>query len=381
LTLANVTPPLTEGAGSYPQNLLGGTLVAVVKFHRNRCYKANLTGEYASPENNVKRVVGCRAGKEPPSLDVRDMDIDDSYEDIVVSAPMRQFSLNAGANTTLTFDFSAHPVPLDSSDLYLQVVYRGPIGPDAINAEQDVVAVGTKDISEPTYFAFFNSSDYIDIGGVVYTRSEVAAAQNLLKLVKPAACVSGTSQNLKLSPSCFVAQNLAVNISFVSNGTPQIKVAALPKRRYLSVAYLTDAALPSGMSTAAGAARDSQGAATNRIAVTHRAERRMPQGLLRVQLSSACISPPQYDIPPLWNQFVWGARDPDPAKPEPPPQYRDQAMSYLRGIEGYFQVYCVLSGDGKLVASSDKGGGMTALDANAGETAPYPATIVGVFGP
>ncbi len=35
LTVTNVTPPLTEGASAYPQHLLGGTLVAVVKFHRN----------------------------------------------------------------------------------------------------------------------------------------------------------------------------------------------------------------------------------------------------------------------------------------------------------------------------------------------------------
>ncbi len=205
------------------------------------------------------------------------IDIDDSYEEIVVSAPMKQMSLDAGANKTLTFDFSAHPVPLDSSDLYLQVVYRGPIGPDAANAEQDVVAVGTQDISEPTYFAFFNSSDYIDIGQVVYTRSEVAKDQNLLKQVKPAVCLSGTSPRLSLRSGCFVTHDLAINLSFVSTGTPLITVAALPKRRYFRIAYLTDAVLPPVMMAALAAPHDGGSGATSRLSVTHRDARREPQ--------------------------------------------------------------------------------------------------------
>ncbi len=375
LTVTNVTPPLTEGASSYPQHLLGGNLVAVVKFHRNTCYKANLTGEYASPENN-SGVVGCRASKDKLSYDV-----DDSYEDVVVSAPVPQFALDAGANSTLTFDFSAHPVPLGSSDLYLQVVYRGSVGPDAVNAEQDVVAVGTRDISEPTYFAFFNSSDYVEIGQAVYPRSVVASTQKLLSQVKPTGCVSGTYPKLALRSTCLNAQNIAVNVSFASAGASQVTVSALPKRRFFRIAYLTDAAPPPIVMAGLATSGDIGSSATSRLSVSYPDMRREPQSQVQARLSSVCVSPPKFDILPTWNQFSWGVRDPDPAKPEPPPMYWDNVMAYLRGIEGTFQGYCVLSGDGIIVPTSTLSGSMTALNANAGETVPFPVTILGVFGP
>lgn len=60
----------------------------------------------------------------------------------------------------LTFDLSHAPIPLWATDVYLQVVYKGQLG-----KEQDAVAVGFKDISEPSPIDMFNNCDKICLFG------------------------------------------------------------------------------------------------------------------------------------------------------------------------------------------------------------------------
>ncbi len=56
-------------------------------------------------------------------------------------------------------------IPIDMSDAYLQVVFRGKLGQEA-----DAVAVTTKDIAEPNFIAVANMTDYVydDIGDNKY---------------------------------------------------------------------------------------------------------------------------------------------------------------------------------------------------------------------
>jgi hypothetical protein len=133
----NVTPGGTDANGQpliepIPEGV--GTLVAVVKYHYNNCYQADLSGEYGSPGILWQH---CRLPEE--------------Y--IVVSDPV---PAPAGINQQpqpLTFTF-AGKVPIEATDLFLQVVYRGPLG-----EESDAVVVATKDISEPTYIVQFVTAD------------------------------------------------------------------------------------------------------------------------------------------------------------------------------------------------------------------------------
>lgn len=74
-------------------------------------------------------------------------------EIFAVSAP-QAVTLGAGFQE-LTFDFSANPIPTNSADLFLTVVYRGPLG-----LEEDAVAVGGKDLREPDPFDRANITDY-----------------------------------------------------------------------------------------------------------------------------------------------------------------------------------------------------------------------------
>jgi hypothetical protein len=138
LKIKNVSPGGTDSGGrpvTEPiPNGSPGTLLAIAKFHRNNCYHSDLGGEYGSPGIDWQ---SCRA----------------SSEEIVVSQPQ---AVPAGINqdpTPVSFDFP-NPIPINATDLYLQVVYRGPLG-----EEPDAIAVATKDISEPTYVYVFNTWD------------------------------------------------------------------------------------------------------------------------------------------------------------------------------------------------------------------------------
>lgn len=127
LKLTNATPEEAMGPG---------VMVAVVKFHRNTCYRSDLSGEPGGPGFVGN---GCR----------------NPEEEIVVSAARAIGVQATGTTQTLTFDFGAKPIPLNATDVSLQVVFRGKLG-----NEDDAVAVTTRNVAEPTYLALENATDY-----------------------------------------------------------------------------------------------------------------------------------------------------------------------------------------------------------------------------
>jgi hypothetical protein len=143
-TIKNATPNET---------LKGGKFVAVVKFRRNTCYKPDLSGEFTAADNgNPLPPAGC------------------SYPDYrmgperVVISDEWVVNLQSDASTELTFTFNEE-IPMNATDVYMQVVYRGRIGlgADASEQDEDGIAVGARDLSEPTFFTFSNSTDLFSI--------------------------------------------------------------------------------------------------------------------------------------------------------------------------------------------------------------------------
>jgi hypothetical protein len=132
LKIQNITP---SGTGIEPMR--AGSLWAIAKFHRNTCYGTSeshdLSREYGSSGTNW---TACRSPQ----------------EEIVVSAavPAPEGINTAPQSVAFLFD---SPIPINATDLYLQVVYRGPLG-----EEGDAVVVTTKDISEPTFdLGYYNT--------------------------------------------------------------------------------------------------------------------------------------------------------------------------------------------------------------------------------
>jgi hypothetical protein len=58
-----------------------------------------------------------------------------------------------------TFDFTNQPIPAGITDLTLQVVFKGTLGNEADNA----IAIGMKDIMEPTHLTFWNLTDMFSL--------------------------------------------------------------------------------------------------------------------------------------------------------------------------------------------------------------------------
>jgi hypothetical protein len=73
----------------------------------------------------------------------------------------------SGSFTELTFDFANSPLPTNSADVFLTVVYRGPAG-----AEQEAVLYGTKDLFEPDPVDVGNTTDYDCFGPDPYHVSD-----------------------------------------------------------------------------------------------------------------------------------------------------------------------------------------------------------------
>ncbi len=137
LRLKNTTPIINApDGGAYPQEMGAGTLVAVAKFHRNLDYKDNLSGE-----------------KDGPAFDPATFR--SPHEEILVSQFKSVSSVPSDKSQELEFTFDQE-IPINATDLYLQVVFRGALGQEA-----DAVVVATRDIAEPTYITFLNAQDYV----------------------------------------------------------------------------------------------------------------------------------------------------------------------------------------------------------------------------
>lgn len=142
LKVKNVTPAIVSARGTTPQNMTAGSFVAVAKFRRNNCYLPNLGGQIGKidgPSSSSENTYAACAS---------------TVDEIVVSNP-ETLDLNAGEPAkTISFDFP-NPIPIEATDLYLQVVFKGKLG-----EEEGAVAVTTLDVSEPTFITYANTNDF-----------------------------------------------------------------------------------------------------------------------------------------------------------------------------------------------------------------------------
>lgn len=147
--IKNVTPPIVESgtATSYSQDMTNGDLVAIARFHRNTCYLPDLTGEWVQ-----ETATELGPGQFNRTYTNQWQVCRSSVEEVLVSRPVSGVNLAANAENSFSFDFET-AIPINATDLYLQIAYRGKLGD-----EEDAVAVQTIDISEPNYLVFANGA-------------------------------------------------------------------------------------------------------------------------------------------------------------------------------------------------------------------------------
>ncbi len=210
LKLRNATPDITPSGTTtaIPQTMSGGKLVGVLKFYRNLAHTDDLAGE---PANATAYRMSRSAA-----------------EEIVVSSRVKDSAgglIPEPTNVTTTaqtyqFEFDQE-IPINAIDIKLQVVYRGALG-----SEADAVVVETVDVSEPSYVTYLNSSDYIQLGNNVYTRSQVNETPALLSQVRPTTFIDSMTGQLK--NTSLVPIPLNFDVTFGSIGNNAKAVVALP---------------------------------------------------------------------------------------------------------------------------------------------------------
>jgi hypothetical protein len=273
--LANTTPG---------EAMSNGILVAVIRYRLDTCYADDLSGVPAS----VDDAIACRS----------------ETEQMTASHPV---DLPNGLGTEpapYTFNFPAK-LPINSTDVLLQIVYRGQLG-----SESDAVAVVAKDLSEPTYFAYHNATDFIHIAGKVYSRAEVNASMELLSQVAPQFCVDYSQNPAQLKPPCLLPSPLTM--AFGTGSAPQRTIIdQLPPRRFMRIAFLAE-----GVTTTLS------------------------------QLEYQCLPGGPFEL----NNLRW-QMDADPYTGSRQLHYPSHVV--LRGINGWVQASCVLNGDGSIPGLPD----------------------------
>jgi len=347
--IRNVTPSFVDPQKNpQSQNMSGGTLFAVVRYHTDKQYEASL--------QHVVGVLPCDDATlvvNPVKLEAS-TDCRDGIEQIVVSKPVADLSLAANGEASVEFDFKDSPVPFGVTDVVLQVVYRGALG-----NETDAVAVGTIDVSEPTYFTYQNASDYIHIGEHVYTKDQVDSDSKLLAQVQPQSCVDYRQSPPQVTDDCLNEFYLDLNVSFADLEHPIAATELLPPRRFIRIVYLT-VADESNQAAAKTASR--------RVKVAARRHASGEKALLYQE--GSCLPDDPFNIPARHSQLTVFSQS--------QVTYRLNPLNKLRGVNGWYNASCVINGDASIPGTvlDDRVTAMSPLAPMSDEVIPYPVTVM-----
>jgi hypothetical protein len=149
-----------------------------------------------------------------------------------ISAPVTITSLSSTIPAEFTFDFSNNPIPAGITDLYLQVIFKGTLG----NEKDIAVAVGMKDLMEPTHHVFWNLTDmfslYIpdDNNYHLYTAEQIRNDPYLLSLAG-SAYIDPHDINLAFG---YMSESPPVN------PVPTLATVVLPAGRHVRLISLED---------------------------------------------------------------------------------------------------------------------------------------------
>jgi len=137
--------------------------------------------------------------------------------------------------------------------------------------------------------------------------------------------VTGSPGALSLRDDCFQNASLDVDITVERASAPAVKIRALPSRRFVRFALLTDASatLPVQAPVAIRAENTSasEGPTTNSM----------------ITQDSPCLPIRTFELPALRNQLSYQV--------DPPSYFTTQTTSF-RNVRGYLYVVCTNMGDG-----------------------------------
>jgi len=205
LNVSNATPDIDDGQSApFVQDIGVGTFRAVAHYRLNPCYTTDLSGEADSVACNTNLITD-------PANEAR----------IATSEAVAMSAFDNSGPNHIEFDFSAEPIPVNAVDLKIQVVYYGELG-----AEAQAIAVGMRDISEPSFYLIRNSSDYYSFNQMIYRTDD----PTFISLASTAGIPAYAYAAYTTSPGTLT----------VGNATGVVQTPAFDPGEFIRVAYLAD---------------------------------------------------------------------------------------------------------------------------------------------
>ena len=137
-------------------------------FSRLRFKIRNATPDEAAGQGQVMAVLQYR----DPGVDIIEQPHAPLPESLSFKVSQAQAIDLTTAFQEVTFDFASTPIPANATDVFLMVVYRGPLG-----LETEAVAVGGKRLFEPTPIDILNATDWYCHQGTLHQVSSIPSWQ------------------------------------------------------------------------------------------------------------------------------------------------------------------------------------------------------------
>jgi hypothetical protein len=189
------------------ETISSGTLVAVARYKVDANYSSDLSSQ---PTDNTAAAFTYSVSTPVPfSADIN-------------SAPVE-----------FTFDFSNSKIPAGITDLTLQVVFQGTLG----NEKNIAVAVGMKDVSEPTHHVIWNLTDMFSLDYQLHTALQIRNDADL-------ALRAGTAQIDPFDITFTIGYGTDPNAEYFS---PEVTKALLPNGRHMRLIGIFDNETPNVM--------------------------------------------------------------------------------------------------------------------------------------
>lgn len=158
----------------------------------------------------------------------------------VTISPAKLATINS-TPTEFTFDFSSSKIPAGVTDLTLQVVFKGSLGNETDNA----VAVGMRNVSEPTHHVFWNASDMFSLDNQLKTAVEIKATPLLAERVdNNHNGIYNESGEAYIDPYSMNFEVAYSTTSSTSTITPTLVTATLPAGRHMRLVGIFDQEVP-----------------------------------------------------------------------------------------------------------------------------------------
>jgi hypothetical protein len=196
---------LTEG-----EQLTGGNMYLIASYHLNKCYQPDLSGEFKADQPACPEY---RSAGESISIGVQ-----------------QEVSFDEDESKQMTFTLD-NPIPINASDLWFQIYYSGGVGEEA-----ESFALGSVDVSEPTFVASMNATDIFDLAGTFYPWRTIVEKIG----EQPYSMIDRDSNGIYNLPNDVTVHGTPFDFQIFIDGLKVADAPSVPEGRFTRIAAIVD---------------------------------------------------------------------------------------------------------------------------------------------